>query len=279
MNHIRAERLAARDAIGLPYLPADLPHRGASQSLIRRQLNSAPFRASDPSADFLTQAVAAISLYLGRLSGKDAFDIDFQGRSIGRLPRKRLRNWRSRCRCECGWPGTVRSPNMSAQLPGPFGKSRSMDPTHRISSRGPRRSPGSSQTLRGLPEVVVAVVPDDAVRPVEPPPAQLAILIEPSEKTVELVANSRVIDTLLLAKIAVELEHVFARKSARTRKLSSARFLWCAARAGRAGAIKRADTGPFRLSVVARHVPGASRTNARRNRDRVSRDEHDVSRI
>jgi non-ribosomal peptide synthetase component F len=207
-----ADRLAARDMIGLPYLPTDVPQDGGLQSLLRRQLNPAPFRASDPSADFLTQVVAAISLYLGRLSGKDAFDVDFKGLTIGRLSREAAAQFASTVplRVRLTWQGSfadhVRSTAEAVRETEQLG-SYPQD----LVSRSPQISAEQREKLRGLPDVVLAIVPDAAGGPVEPPPAQLAILIKPSEKSVELVANSHVINKPLLAKIGDELEHVLAQ--------------------------------------------------------------------
>jgi non-ribosomal peptide synthetase component F len=207
-----ADRLAARDVIGLPYLPTDLPRDGGLLSLLRRSLQPAPFRAPDPSTDFLTQTVAAITLYLGRLSGKESFDVDFRGHAIARLPREAA----SQCapsvplRVRLTWnqpfADHVRATAAAIQETEAHGTY-----PRDLVSRLPQITEEQSEKLSRLPDVLLAIVPDAAASPLEVPPAQLAFLIEPSKRAVELVANSSVIDEPLLAKIRDELEHVLAQ--------------------------------------------------------------------
>jgi non-ribosomal peptide synthetase component F len=206
------DRLARRDAIGLPYLPAELPRDNVLKSLLRRQLKPAPFRAADPSADFLTQAVAAITVYLGRLSGKDAFDIDFRGPSIAGLPRD------AAAQCATSVPLRVQltwGNSFADHVRATAEAIREIDShgtyPRELVARSPQIGEEQREKLARLPEVVLAIVTDAAGVPAAAPPAQLALLIDPSKKAVELVANSHVIDERLLAKIADELEHVLTQ--------------------------------------------------------------------
>jgi non-ribosomal peptide synthetase component F/methionyl-tRNA formyltransferase len=208
-------RLIARDVIGLPYIPADARRDQIPTTRIRRRLDASLYGPLANSPAFDSQAVAAISLYLGRLSGKEAFDVDFQSAVAGRLPREAGRYFATSVplRVRLNWQGSfadhVRSTAEAIQKVEKHGTY-----ARDLVLRDPQITDEHRQKLREVSDVALAIVPDATGDLVPPPTAHFAVLISQSGSSIELVANAEVVSEQLLEKIADELTHVLAQVGA-----------------------------------------------------------------
>ena len=104
------DRLIAQDIVSLPYCANDVRRDQLPQNQICRRIETARFGAWKNGPSFVSQAVAAISLYLGRLSGKAAFDVDFQSLTASELPGEAATTSPRQSRSECDWIGIDRLP-------------------------------------------------------------------------------------------------------------------------------------------------------------------------
>ena len=207
-----AARLAAREAVTLPYLPADIRRDQPPTQRIRRDLDGRPLCAGGDASKFVARAVAAISLYLGRLSGKEAFDLDYQGVSPAASPRESALYFATSVplRIRLNWPGSFTEHVQYAEAAISELEKRGTY-TRDLVLRYPQITQEHRQRLREVSDVAVAVWSNSLDDAVDLPKAQLAFLISHSELKIGLVANADVFDERLLAKIADELAHVVAQ--------------------------------------------------------------------
>jgi non-ribosomal peptide synthetase component F/methionyl-tRNA formyltransferase len=206
------DRLIARDVVGLPYIPSDVRRDQGPQSRIRRQLDVKPFAATENSSSFVSQAVAAVSLYLGRLNGKEAFDVDFQSRAASDLPPDADRYFATAVplRVRLNWTGSFADhERATAEAIQEIEKRPAY--ARDLVVRFPQITDEHRQKLREVPDVAVAIVPETAGSAAQNPVAQLAVLVSESGSRIELVANGAVLSEQLLEKIADELTHVLAQ--------------------------------------------------------------------
>ncbi len=242
--------------IGLPYLPTDVPQDGGLQSLLRAAIESGPVPCVRSVGRFPNASRRCdFHFYLGRRSGKDAFDVDFFGVGLTTSDDCRAEaacaiRFHRASRVRLNWQGSfadhVRSTAEAVRETEQLG-SYPQD----LVSRSPQISAEQREKLRGLPDVVLAIVPDAAGGPVEPPPAQLAILIKPSEKSVELVANSACHQQTAARENRRRIRTCLGASPRELAGPAGRDFGRCPARASRATAIERPDTGRFRLSLLA----------------------------
>jgi non-ribosomal peptide synthetase component F/methionyl-tRNA formyltransferase len=206
-----AERLIARDVVRLPYLPADTPRDQVPQERIRRRIDITRFGESKNGPEFVSETVAAVSLYLGRVSQKAAFDIDFQSLTASELPREAGRYFATSV------PLGVR---LDWNRPFADHVTATAEAVQEIEKRGvyardlvlrfPQIGDEHREKLRETSDVAIAVMPQ-ADASAEIPTAQLVVVISQSGAAIELVANPDVIGEQLLNKIADELSHVLAQ--------------------------------------------------------------------
>jgi polyketide synthase PksN len=207
-----AARLAQRDPISLPYLPAEIRRDQPPAQRVRRDLAGSRLCPAGDSFEFFPRAIAAISLYLGRLSGKEAFDLDYQGLSLTGLPREAA-SYFSTCvplRIRLTWSESFTEHVRQAE-----GAIRELEKrgtyARDLVLRYPQITDEHRQRLREIPDVAVAILPAGSDAAIDLPLAQLTFLISQSEPQIALFANADVIDEQLLAKIADELEHMLAQ--------------------------------------------------------------------
>jgi non-ribosomal peptide synthetase component F/methionyl-tRNA formyltransferase len=207
-----AARLALREAVTLPYVPSDVQRDQSRTEHIRRELDGRPLDAAGDSSKFVAQAVAAISLYLGRLSGKEAFDLDYQSLSLAGLPQQAARYFATSVplRIRLNWPGSFAEHVQYAEAAISELEKRGTYARDLV-LRYPQIAQEHRQKLREIPDVAVAVLPNALDDVADLPKAQLAFLISHSERKIGLVANADVFDERILAKIAEELAHVVAQ--------------------------------------------------------------------
>jgi non-ribosomal peptide synthetase component F/methionyl-tRNA formyltransferase len=212
-----AKRLAAREAVTLPYVPEGTPRHQSPTQHNRRDVDGRPLVADGDSAKFVARAVAALSLYVGRLSGKAAFDIDFQGAAFAALPREAARYFATSVplKTRLDWTGTVAEHVGSVAKAIAEVEKRETYPRD-VVLRYPQISEDHRQKLREVADVAVVIRPDSTTDKFELPAhelpqAQLAFVISPAASTIELVANADVFDERLLAKVAAEFAHVVAQ--------------------------------------------------------------------
>ena len=207
-----AARLATREAVAFPYVPAEIRRDQSPTKRIHRGLDGRSLCAAGDSSKFVARAVAAISLYLGRLSGKEAFDLDYQSASPAGLPRESALYFATTrpLRIRLNWPGSFAE--HVGQLETAISELEKRGTYARdLVLRYPQITQEHRQRLREIPDVAVAVRPNSLDDVADLPKAQLAFLISHSELKIGLVANADVFDERLLDKIAEELAHVVAQ--------------------------------------------------------------------
>jgi len=203
------DRLIDRDVVSLPYITADVRRDQAPASRIRRQIDAARFGAWKNGPSFVSQAVAAVSLYLGRLSGKAAFDVDFQSLAASELPSEAGRYFATSVplRVRLDWHQPIADHVTATDEAIRESETRGVYARDLV-LRFPQIDEERRQKLREISDVAIAVVPQASA---EIPTAQLVVVISQSDSALELVANPEVIDGQLLEKIADELAHVLAQ--------------------------------------------------------------------
>ena len=215
-----ANRLVEREAVTLPYVPPDIRRNEPPTRHVRRELDGRSLCAVGESPKFIARAVAAISLYLGRLSGKEAFDVDFQVRFPAGPPRDTPLYFATSVPLgtKLNWSGTFAehaqcTETALAQLEkrGTYARD--------LLLRFPQITDEHRQKLREVPDVALAIGPGLSEKESDDSNAQLTILISHVTQKIELVANADVIDERLLAKIADELTHVLAQVGANPQSL------------------------------------------------------------
>lgn len=207
-----AARLATREAVAFPYVPAEIRRYQSPTKRVHRDLDGRSLGAAGDSSKFVARAVAAISLYLGRLSGKEAFDLDYQSASPAGLPRESALYFATSrpLRIRLNWPGSFAE--HVGQLETAISELEKRGTYARdLVLRYPQITQEHRQRLREIPDVAVAVRPNSLDDAADLPKAQLAFLISHSELKIGLVANADVFDERLLDKIAEELAHVVAQ--------------------------------------------------------------------
>ncbi len=208
-------RLVEREAVTLPYIPPDIRRTESPTRHIRRELDGRPLCAAGESPKFIARAVAALTLYLGRLSGKEAFDVDYQIRPPAGSPRQAALYFATSVPLgtKLNWSGSFAehaqiTETALAQLEkrGTYARD--------LLLRFPQITEEHRQKLREVPDVALSVGPSFSDHESNVPNAQLAILISDVTRKIELVANADVIDERLLSKIADELTQVLAQVGA-----------------------------------------------------------------
>ncbi len=211
------DRLIARDVVSLPYIAADIRRDHVPESRIRRRIDTVPFGAWSGEPSFVSQAVAAVSLYLGRLSGKSAFDVDFQSLTASGLPSEAGRYFATSVplRVRLDWHQPIADHVTATDKAIREIENRGVYARDLV-LRFPQINEERRQKLREISDVAIAVVPQ-AHASAEIPTAQLVVVISQSGAAIELVANPEVIGEQLLEKIADELTHVLAQIGADAR--------------------------------------------------------------
>lgn len=207
-----AARLVQRDAVALPYVPAEVRRDRSPTRLVRHHIDVGPLDRVSESSEFTAVAVAALSLYLGRLSGKEAFDVDYQGLAQTATPREAALYFATSVplRFQLNWSASfAEHVRFTAQAIAQLEKRGSY--ARDLVLRYPQVASEHRQKLREVSDVAVAVTPSVADELPALPKAQLTFVISPSERKIELAANAEVFDQPLLAKIAKELEHIVAQ--------------------------------------------------------------------
>jgi non-ribosomal peptide synthetase component F len=207
-----ANRLAQRDPLALPYLAAEIRRDRLPDERISHSIDGKTFASGCDVSQFVARAVAACSLYLGRLSGKESFDLDYRGRTLAGLPPEAAAYFAT-CvplRIRLNWPASfaehvqqVEETIGAAEKRGTYARD--------VVLRYPQLTEDHRQRLREVADVAIAVRPEAADTAFDLPCAQLAFLIAPINGTIELSANPEVIDERLLAKIAAEFTHVLTQ--------------------------------------------------------------------
>lgn len=200
------DRLAKRDPVSLPYVPADAARDGSVTNRVCRDLDCLGIQHFE-AAPFVAHALAAITLYLARLNGKEAFDVDYQGNQLQGLPQPAASYFAT------SLPLGVRLD--WAESFGQFVAELS-DSVARLNKKGtyardlvvryPKLTEEHRRRLREIPDVAVALVGTAAEAAL--PNAQLVFAISDSDGRISLVANADAIGKELLAKIGDELEHL-----------------------------------------------------------------------
>ena len=155
-------RLIERDPVSLPYVRNDISRDRLPAARIRHELVCEDQRFSGQPSEATARVVAAICLYLGRLCGKEAFDLDFRGQSLQSLPDAarshfaaavplaiRL-NWSDSFRDHVEHVGTW---ICEAEAHGTYARD--------LTIRTPQIEAEHRQRLRSVPDVAVAIVPTD----------------------------------------------------------------------------------------------------------------------
>jgi non-ribosomal peptide synthetase component F/methionyl-tRNA formyltransferase/acyl carrier protein len=207
-----ATRLAAREAVTFPYVPADIRRDHSPTKRIRHEVDGGPLADAGDSSKFVARALAAVSLYLGRLNGKEAFDLDYQGLSLAGLPREAARYFAASVPLpvRLNWTGSFSEHVQSAAKAIAEVKKRGTYARDLV-LRFPQLTNDHRQKLREVPDVAVAVLPNASEKRHDVPRALVAFLISPSETKIEINADAGVFDEQLLTKIAAELAHVIAQ--------------------------------------------------------------------
>ena len=178
-----------------------------------------PLADGAKSSKFVARALAAISLYLGRLSGKEAFDLDYQGLA-----------WPA-CRAEAGlvFRG-IRAARVRLELDRLVLRAsavRSESGIAEVEKRGtyardlvlrfPQLTKEHRQKLREVPDVAVAVLPECFREPARRAAGRTRVLdLAVRGQDRQSWPNADVFDERLLTKIAEELTHVIAQVGAQS---------------------------------------------------------------
>jgi non-ribosomal peptide synthetase component F/methionyl-tRNA formyltransferase len=210
-----ATRLASRETITFPYVPSELRRDPISTPLVRRQIDGRALCGTDKASSFAARALAAVSLYLGRLSGKESFDLDYQGHVLDGLPREAASYFATvvPLRIRLNWTGTFSEQIQSVETAVAEVEKRGTY-ARDLALRSPQITKDHRQKLREIPDVAVAVLPNSGANPHGIPQAGLAFLISPADSNIELVGKAALFDERLLTKIADELAHVVSQVAA-----------------------------------------------------------------
>ena len=206
-----AARLASREPVPLAYVPADVRR---DQTPIRRLFHDVDSRLrseAETASSYEARVVAAITLYLGRLSGKNAFDLDYQAPLPAHAPCETARYFARGVplRVRLDWTATFTEHVAgTAEALAEIGKRGTY--ARDLVLRFPQITEEHRQKLREIPDVAVGVYANLSEEPLDVPNAELAFLISPAERTIRLAANADVFDQRLLSKIAEEFGHLLS---------------------------------------------------------------------
>lgn len=205
-------RLIERDPVALPYVPADISRDRLPATWIHQEIDCHDLHVFGESSEPIARAVAAISLYLGRLCGKEAFDLDYSGLSLQSLPEAPDTPFATAVPLAIRLNGLDSFTEHVAQIEDLLSDAEAHGTYARdLVFRSPQIEAEHRQRLRSVPDVAVAIVPADRKDATELPPAHLVFAIAESAPKITLVANPDAIDKDLLTKIAEELKYVLSQ--------------------------------------------------------------------
>ena len=205
-------RLIERDPVALPYVPADVSRDRLPAKWIHQEIDCHELHRPSESSKPIARTVAAISLYLGRLSGKKAFDLDYRGVCLGNLPEAAASYFATTVPLAFRLNWSISFAEFVAQVEDLLSDAEAHGTYARdLVFRSPQIEAEHRQRLTSIPDVAVAIVPADGMIATELTPARLVFAIAQTAPKITLIANPDAIDEDLLIKIAEELKHVLSQ--------------------------------------------------------------------
>ena len=204
-----------RDPVAFPYVSVGISGDRLPATTLQYEIECHDLRFCGTSSEPIAWAVAAISLYLGRLCGNEAFALDLSHLALSNLPQTEESSFATNAplAIQLNWRDSFTEhvahleDLISAAAERGTVAVEPIDFCPQIEAQREKRS-GS------IPDVAVAVVSEDAKDATGLPPAHLVFAIAQSATKITLIANADAIEKELLTKIAEELKHLLTRADA-----------------------------------------------------------------